>query len=372
MNIGGDSQQITVREAETGDLNALCALEYESFSNDRLNERRFKHWITARNRVFLVVIQGDELLAYGLVLLPRGTRLARLYSIAVSVGARGRGIGQMLVGKLEQAVSDRSRLYMRLEVAENNPAAIRLYRKLGYLTFGRHENYYEDHQPALRMQKRVRYVPKNLNHLDVPWYGQTTGFTCGPAAAMMAMAALSPGVTLKRELELDIWREATTIFMTSGHGGCHPIGLALAIRKRGLQTEVFLNTDKPLFLDSVRSPDKKDVVALVHRQFLHQGLKTGIAIQYQSVTQDQISQWINQGKLLIALISTYQMDRRKAPHWVTLTAADDECLYVHDPDPGDTEQGQLDCQYVPISRKNFDRMAQFGAKRLSAFVVVSV
>jgi len=31
-----------------------------------------------------------------------------------------------------------------------------------------------------------------------------------------------------REEEINLWREATTIFMTSGHGGCHPIGLALA------------------------------------------------------------------------------------------------------------------------------------------------
>ena len=75
--------------------------------------------------------------------------------------------------------------------------------------------------------------------------------------------------------------------------------------------------------------------------------------------------------MVVALISTYRMDRRKAPHWVTITAADDVCLYVHDPDPTEGEQTAMDCQYMPIARDSFDRMAQFGRNRLTAFVVVS-
>ena len=46
---------------------------------------------------------------------------------------------------------------------------------------------------------------------------------------MMAMAALKPEQEMSRRVELQIWREATTVFMTTGHGGCSAHGLALAV-----------------------------------------------------------------------------------------------------------------------------------------------
>ncbi len=362
---------LEIRSARAGDLDALCQLENASFASDRLSRRRMRHWIAAGNRVFLLAWQDEQLLGYGLVLLHRGTRLARLYSLAVADAARGRGLGTQLLQRLEAASCERGRLYMRLEVAEGNRAALRLYEAGGYTTFGRLADYYDDHQPALRMQKRIRYVPENLKRLEVPWYQQTTAFTCGPASAMMAMAALSPELALNRALELDLWREATTIYMTSGHGGCHPVGLALAMKRRGFQTRVYLNQRTPLFVDGVRSADKKAVVTLVHEQFLAQARDQAIKLHYQDVSQQQIAGWISRGQLVLALISTYQLDRRKAPHWVTISAIDDECLYVHDPDPSEGLQIALDCQYMPISRSNFDRMSQFGRNPLRTFVVVS-
>ena len=65
--------------------------------------------------------------------------------------------------------------------------------------------------------------------------GQTVFIIAGEAsgdlhASLLArkLLTLDPGLTLDRTLELRVWREATTIFMTSGHGGCGPDGLALA------------------------------------------------------------------------------------------------------------------------------------------------
>jgi hypothetical protein len=39
-------------------------------------------------------------------------------------------------------------------------------------------------------------------------------FTCGPAALMMAMHGLNRDYQPSREEEINLWREATTIFMT--------------------------------------------------------------------------------------------------------------------------------------------------------------
>ncbi|MCW8194906.1 GNAT family N-acetyltransferase [Proteobacteria bacterium 005FR1] len=367
----GTPIQYQLRPVRESDLAALHELETASFSSDRLTRRRLKHWIQAPNRLF-VVAESDagQLLGYGLVLLHRGTRLARLYSIAVASSARGLGLGRALMKALEAGAAKKGRLFMRLEVAQDNAAAIKLYETQGYVAFGIYSDYYEDHRDALRMQKRIRYVPENLTSKPVPWYQQTTDFTCGPAAVMMGMAALNDSVKMSQELELDIWREATTIFMTSGHGGCHPVGLALAAARRGFKAEAWINQQGPLFVESVRTPEKKQIISVVHEQFLKSAKKEGVAVRYRELTQKNIERWLSEGAIVIVLISTYRMDYRKAPHWVTVSGIDDQCLYVHDPDPTEGEQIALDCQYLPIARTDFDKMSIFGRERLRTAVVI--
>jgi len=100
--------------------------------------------------------------------------LARLYSIAVAGRARGQGIAQQLITALEAAAEEEDRFFMRLEVAKENQAAIRLYEKFGYSVFDELEDYYEDHSDALRMQKRIRFPEQHSNELLVPWFAQST------------------------------------------------------------------------------------------------------------------------------------------------------------------------------------------------------
>lgn len=361
--------ELELRDAQLGDLSALDTLEQRCFSNDRLSRRRLRHWIGASNREFVVAMRGEQILGYGLVLLHRGTRLARLYSLAVAPEARGLGLGRKLLTALEAATARRGRLYMRLEVGEHNQQAIGLYQSLGYQRFGTWNDYYEDHQNALRMQKRIRYAPQNLQSNRVPWYQQTTPFTCGPAAAMMAMASLRPTQELSRGEELDLWREATTIYMTAGHGGCHPVGLALAAQRRGFKAQALINRHGPLFLDGVRSSEKKALIELVHERFIATAEANGVAVHYQDLSQDDLARWVARGAMILVLISTWRLDRKKAPHWVAVTAIDQQCLYINDPDPGD-EQSALDCQSMPIARSDFDRMSLFGRDRLRTAVVI--
>jgi ribosomal protein S18 acetylase RimI-like enzyme len=366
----GKSNDLLIRTVEGRDLDLLVDLEEASFAGDRLSRRRFQHWIKASNRVFLVAEKNRQLLAYGLVLLHKGTRLARLYSIAVSALARGQGIGKMLLLALEQAAMEQGRLAMRLEVAKDNQNAIGLYEKLGYRTFGEYQDYYKDHGDAVRMQKRIRSIdPKQLIH-PIPWFQQSTDFTCGPASLLMAMASLDKKIKPCRELELDIWREATTIFMTSGHGGTHPLGLALAAKKRGFDVTAYISTDKPLFLEGVRTENKKDIMRTVDQQFHERAKNEGVGLVISDLTQNQIALALESEHALILLISTYLMDGKKAPHWVAVTGMDEDCIYVHDPDVDEKLQDRLDCQHIPIAREHFARMSAFGNDRLRTAIIL--
>jgi len=368
--------EIAIRDVRGADLDALEKLENASFETDRLSRRRLRHWIRADNRVFQVAESDGQLLGYGLVLFHGTTRLARLYSIAIDASARGRGVAQRLLAALESAAAARGRFFMRLEVAQDNAAALRLYETAGYGPFDTVEDYYEDHGTAVRMQKVIRQLPvpsesdtKSLP-TPVPWYQQSTEFTCGPAALMMAMTALDSDIRPSRTLELDIWREATTIFMTSGHGGCHPLGLALAAARRGFSTNTFINRKTPLFLEGVRQESKKHVLELVHHQFVADARQQKLRVQYRDIAQKDIESCLKRGGLAVVLVSSYQLDRKKAPHWVTITAVDDDCFYVNDPDPSVEEQTGLDCENLPIAREDFARMSQFGKDRLRTAVLI--
>ncbi len=362
---------VELRLARMSDLNALVDIEERSFENDRMNRRSFRRWLKAEHGILCVAEVNDQILGYGLIWCHKGTRLARLYSIALLDEARGKGIARKLMNELEKLALQKGKYFMRLEVAKQNAPAISLYQSCGYKVFGEYSNYYEDNSDALRMQKTIRKA--NLSELTrvSPWYRQTTEFTCGPAALMMAMATLEKGLKLNRRLELGIWREATTIYMTSGLGGSHPVGLALAAEKRGFASHVYINSKEPLFVDGVRTQAKKEVIMQVHNDFINEAKKRKeIRICYQEVTQKLIVEYLKKGYAVIALISTYRMDGRKTPHWVLITHADQDCFYVHDPDPDIELQEPIDCQYLPIAREDFEKMSCFGIGKLRTAIAI--
>ena len=102
------------------DLDALVALEQRCFTSDRLSRRSFRRWLEGDQRVLLVARDGARLAGYILVLFHRGTRLARMYSLAVDPDYRGRGLARRLISAGEDGARDSGRFYMRLEVSSKN------------------------------------------------------------------------------------------------------------------------------------------------------------------------------------------------------------------------------------------------------------
>lgn len=363
---------ILTRPVSQEDLATLLRLENKCFTTDQLSRRSFRHWIQAENCAFIVAEYDDVIVGYSLIIFFRGTTLARLYSIATDPDYRGRGIARRLMEVGEQISKDSGRLFLRLEVGVDNTAGIALYESMGYQPFGIYRHYYENSNDALRMQKCIRTVPPIAENRAIPWIQQTTIFTCGPAALMMAMRGLSKNYQPTQHEELQIWREATTIFMTSGHGGCHPIGLALAAHQRNYPVEVWINKETTLFIDGVRGENKKRVLELVHQDFVLQAKKEKIKIRYRDFHHSHLISEFKKGNIPIILISTYRLDGRKAPHWVTMSGYDEDCLYVHDSDPDPDEQSAsgLDSQHLPIAHEDFLKMSRFGRNPIRTAVII--
>ncbi|MCB1189020.1 MAG: GNAT family N-acetyltransferase/peptidase C39 family protein [Leptospiraceae bacterium] len=359
-----------IRLANIKDINSLLTIENNSFETDKLSRRNFKYMLTKANAIILVDEESEVLRGYSLVLFNMGTSLARLYSIAVDPGFRGKDIGYKLLQETEKAVLERDCISMRLEVRTDNTSAQQLYQKMGYKKIGQVLDYYEDHTDAIRYEKML------TSHLQpfiakVPYYQQTLDFTCGPSAIMMAMSSLDSTLILNRNMELQIWREATTIFMTSGHGGCGPYGLALSAYHRGYGVELYLNDDGALFLDSVRNQEKKEVMRLVQEGFRSEIQKLPIKLEYRKIHIDEIQEKFTNGAIPVVLISSYRIYREKFPHWIVITGFDDKYVYFHDPFVDDEMDKTLtDCINMPILKKDFERMARYGKSGLKATLII--
>jgi len=360
-----------IRAASIDDLDALVDLERRSFFGDEITRRSFRYLLTKAHATTLVDVEGGSIRGYVMLLFSNVTALARLYSIAVAPDARGKGVGRTLVEAAEREALDHDCVTMRLEIREDNEASIAMFRACGFKQFGAVADYYEDHAAALRFEKNL--APELKPTLArVPFYPQTLPFTCGPAALMMAMKALDPTIDLDRQLELRIWREATSIFMTRGHGGCGPYGLALSAHHRGFDVEIYVKERGVFLVESVRSAYKKEVMRVVHEEFLEEIGELPVKLHYRGMHADELEAAFNAGGIPVVLISSYRIDRKRIPHWLVVTGFDERFIYVNDPyvDAARHEAG-ADCIDIPIPRREFERLARYGKAGQKAVVVVS-
>ncbi len=143
------------RRATRDDVIALEAFENRVFPGDCLSRRSFRYYVTAETAIMRVMKQDGALVGYSLVAFRKGSKIARLYSIAVAPEASGLGLGRALLKTCEKDVRARGCTILRLEVRIDNQRAIALYEKNGYARFDEIEDYYQDGATAIRLEKAL-------------------------------------------------------------------------------------------------------------------------------------------------------------------------------------------------------------------------
>ena len=165
----------------------------------------------------------------------------------------------------------------------------------------------------------------------LPYYNQSTDFTCGPSSLMMAMTALDKSQPIDRTHELQVWREANTVFMGKGHPGSSPYGLALAGWRRGFQITLWLSRCGPFLLSYQKEADRRKVSDLMQREDekLVKAARIPMLLKKWSVADLQAA--MQGGAVPLVLVSTKLFHGDHGPHWVAVSGIDDEHVFVNDP-----------------------------------------
>jgi predicted double-glycine peptidase len=206
----------------------------------------------------------------------------------------------------------------------------------------------------------------------VPYYNQTTDFTCGPSSLLMAMKALDPKADFTRTHELLLWREANTIFMGSdGHGGCGAAGLALAAHRRGFSAEVWVNHKGTLLGSRPKTRDRAKVMKLLQQADLAEMKRLKIPYHIGARSIAQLRADLAGGAMPIVLVSMDYIHKDPTAHWVVVTGVDDDCVTVNDPwvsrNLGYTRRTMTD---YAVPHDAFQAMTAYGPRKERATVLI--
>ena len=144
--------RLKIRQAELEDIEALLELE-QLFPGDRMGRGSFRHLFKAGKAVIWLAQSKGRMVADAVVFYRKNAKRARLYSLIVHPDVRGQGVGTKLLSHAETSAKQQGYQGMRLEVREDNKAAIHLYEQAGYQIKALVKDYYDDHCGALKMQK---------------------------------------------------------------------------------------------------------------------------------------------------------------------------------------------------------------------------
>jgi [ribosomal protein S18]-alanine N-acetyltransferase len=123
------------------DLEAVLAIEHESFTNPWTREMYLSEFEHSRVSHFFVV-RDDEGAVAGFCSIWLILDELHINNVAIRPGMRGRGWGAALVAHVLREGARLGARRATLEVRRSNEAARRLYQRLGFELVGTRRNYY--------------------------------------------------------------------------------------------------------------------------------------------------------------------------------------------------------------------------------------
>ena len=135
---------IKIEDASVRFLGKLYEIEKQCFEKEAFTKQQLTYLLTDYNAIGLVARVNGEIAGFAIarVDIGRNASFGHILTVDTAPPYRRKGIAQKLLHEIETIFREKGVKECRLEVRENNTAALNLYQKLGYTKIGKLEKYY--------------------------------------------------------------------------------------------------------------------------------------------------------------------------------------------------------------------------------------
>lgn len=133
-----------IEDATIRVLEELYEIEKQCFKKEAFSKQQISYLLADYNSIGLIARVEDKIAGFIIARIDveREMPVGHIMTIDISPSFQRRGIGTRLMLEVESLFKQKDVLECRLEVREDNVAALTLYLKLGYLKVGVLEGYY--------------------------------------------------------------------------------------------------------------------------------------------------------------------------------------------------------------------------------------
>jgi ribosomal-protein-alanine acetyltransferase len=137
-------------------LGKLYEIEKQCFGQEAFTKQQLTYLLTEYNAIGLAARVNSEIAGFAIarVDIGRNTSFGHILTVDIAPAYRRKGIAQKLLQEIETIFREKGIKECRLEVREDNIAALNLYQKLGYKKVGKLEKYYGEAH-GLYLQKTL-------------------------------------------------------------------------------------------------------------------------------------------------------------------------------------------------------------------------
>jgi len=137
-------------------LGKLYEIEKQCFGQEAFTKQQLIYLLTEYNAIGLAARVNSEIAGFAIarVDIGRNTSFGHILTVDIAPAYRRKGIAQKLLQEIETIFREKGIKECRLEVREDNVAALNLYQKLGYKKVGKLEKYYGEAH-GLYLQKTL-------------------------------------------------------------------------------------------------------------------------------------------------------------------------------------------------------------------------
>lgn len=198
----------------------------------------------------------------------------------------------------------------------------------------------------------------------VPYYRQTTEYSCGPVALLMAQSAKT-GAPITRADEMRLWRRA------AHQPGAGPIALAVYADLGTFQPEVFISTEDVILGEHLHKQWELEVRELFDGEDERAAGELGIPINHRIFSLDEVAAELESGSAVLLLIDEIYFHDDTGSHWILAHTHHEGLFLVNDPwidaDNGDS---WVDASDLPVLKQDLEKIAWWGEPAFRGLVVL--